>query len=66
MAMLELGEKSLVVAMDHGQSLGAVSGLEDPGRLLDRVIDAGADGIMTSYGIVKRYRDVVAGGNHRG
>ena len=61
MARLALGEKSLVVAMDHAQSLGAVPGLEDPVTLLDRLIGAGADGIMTSFRIVKQYRDIVAG-----
>ena len=53
MARLKLGDKALVVAMDHARTLGVVTGLEDPGAVLDRVIAAGADAIMTSYGVIK-------------
>lgn len=62
MARMQLGERALVVAMDHARTLGAVEGLvEDTGAVIDRVIAAGADGIMTSYGIVKRYREKLIG-----
>lgn len=56
-----LPEKALVVALDHARTLGVVKGLEDPGKVIDQVIDAGADGIMTSYGVVKKYRDRIIG-----
>jgi DhnA family fructose-bisphosphate aldolase class Ia len=55
MNKLYLPEKALVVALDHARTLGVVPGLEDPGKVLDTVIEAGADGIMTSYGVVKKY-----------
>jgi len=58
---LALGKKALVVAMDHARTLGVTPGLEDPGQVLDRVIDAGADGIMTSYGVIKHYRERLIG-----
>jgi DhnA family fructose-bisphosphate aldolase class Ia len=61
MPRFDASGKQLVVAMDHGRALGAVEGLEDPGRVLDTVIEAGADAIMTSYGVVKRYRDRLIG-----
>jgi fructose-bisphosphate aldolase, class I len=61
MPKFDVTKKQLVVAMDHGRTLGAVEGLEDPGRVLDTVIAAGADAIMTSYGVVKRYRDRLVG-----
>ena len=47
----------LVIAMDHARAMGAVAGLEDPGRVIDTVIEAGADAVMTSFGTLKRYRD---------
>lgn len=50
-------QKQLVVAMDHARAMGAVAGLEDPGRVIDLVIEAGADAIMTSFGVMKRYRE---------
>jgi class I fructose-bisphosphate aldolase len=61
MNRLYLPEKALVVALDHAQTLGVVPGLEDPGRVLDTVIEAGADGIMTSYGVIKKYGERLIG-----
>jgi DhnA family fructose-bisphosphate aldolase class Ia len=61
MPKFDIARKHLVVAMDHGRAMGAVEGLEDPGRVLDAVIEAGADAIMTSFGVVKRYRDRLIG-----
>ncbi|HEX3209365.1 MAG TPA: hypothetical protein VHQ91_08310, partial [Geminicoccaceae bacterium] len=54
-------KRQLVVAMDHGRALGAVRGLEDPGRVIEMVVEAGADAIMTSFGVIKRYRDRLIG-----
>ena len=56
-----LGDKALVVAMDHARTLGVVPGLEDPGAVVDRVLDAGADAVMTSYGVIKKYRSRLIG-----
>ncbi len=56
-----LGDKALVVAMDHARTLGVVPGLEDPGAVVDRVLDAGADAVMTSYGVIKQYRSRLIG-----
>lgn len=61
MARMQLGERALVVAMDHARTLGVVPGLEDVGATLDRVLDAGADGIMTSYGVIKHFKDKLIG-----
>jgi fructose-bisphosphate aldolase, class I len=61
MSRFDPQRKQLVVAMDHGRALGAIAGLEDPGRVIDTVIEAGADAIMTSYGVVKRYRERLIG-----
>ena len=60
MARRELGAKALVVAMDHAQGMGVPPGLEDPAATLDKILD-GADGIMTSYGVIKHYRDRLIG-----
>jgi DhnA family fructose-bisphosphate aldolase class Ia len=61
MPKFDVGSNQLVVAMDHGRTLGAVAGLEDPGRVIDTVVEAGADAIMTSFGVVKRYRERLIG-----
>ena len=57
MSSSDVPEKRLVVAMDHARAMGPVSGLEDPARVIDLVVEAGADAIMTSFGMVKRYRE---------
>jgi DhnA family fructose-bisphosphate aldolase class Ia len=59
--MQDLNKKQLVIAMDHARAMGAVSGLVDAGRVIDTVLSAGADSIMTSFGTVKRYRDRLIG-----
>ncbi len=61
MNRLNLPPKAVIVALDHGQTLGAVEGLSDPGKTLETVIAAGADGIMTSFGVIKRFRDQLIG-----
>jgi class I fructose-bisphosphate aldolase len=61
MDRLQLPPKAVIVALDHGQTLGAVEGLSDPGKTLEAVIAAGADGIMTSFGVVKKFRDHLIG-----
>ena len=53
--------KALVVAMDHARTSGVVPGLEDPGRIIDTAVESGADAIMTSFGVVKRYRENLIG-----
>ena len=61
MPRFDVTRKQLVVAMDHGRAMGVIEGLEDPGRVIDAMIAAGADAIMTSYGVVKRYRERLIG-----
>lgn len=54
-SLLRPNGRSLVLAMDHALVHGPIAGLEQPGRLISAMIDAGADAIMTSYGVVKKY-----------
>ncbi len=61
MPRMQLGDRALVVAMDHARTLGVVPGLEDVGTTLDRVLDAGADGIMTNYGVIKHFKERLIG-----
>jgi class I fructose-bisphosphate aldolase len=61
MSRLNFGNRGVVVAMDHARTLGVVDGLGDPREVLSRIIDAGADAVMTSYGVVKHYRHMLIG-----
>lgn len=58
---LDLDRPRLVLAMDHARAMGAVAGLEDPRRVLETSIEAGVDAVMTSFGVVKRYRGLLVG-----
>ena len=53
--------KALVVAMDHARTFGAIEGLEDPGSVLDAAIEAGADAVMTTFGVAKHYKERLIG-----
>jgi fructose-bisphosphate aldolase, class I len=53
--------RALIVAMDHVRIHGAIEGLEDPGAVIEASIDGGADGVMTTFGVAKRYREQLAG-----
>lgn len=47
--------RSVVVALDHGTTDGAVAGLENPEPVLTEVIAGGADAILTSIGIARHF-----------
>ena len=49
--------RALVVAMDHARTHGAMEGLEDPGAVIEAAVDGGADAVMTTFGVAKRYRE---------
>lgn len=53
--------KALIVAMDHARDWGALPGLVDPAETIQTVIDAGADGIMTTYGVIKQFGHLMFG-----
>src|ERR671912_2475122 len=53
--------RALIVAMDHGRTHGAIEGLEDPGTVIEASVDGGADALMTTFGVAKRYREQLAG-----
>lgn len=53
--------KTVVVAMDHGLGLDVNPELDDAGRVLEAVARGGADAILTSYGVARRYEKELAG-----
>jgi len=57
--ILRADGRCLVVAMDHALSHGPARGLEDPAALIETMIASGADAIMTSYGVVKKYGHLI-------
>jgi len=49
--------RSVIVAMDHAAFMGPKTGLEDPGQLIAAVAAAGADAVLTSYGVARTFGD---------
>lgn len=47
--------RTLIAAMDHGLLDGPCRGLEDPGRTIAQVVEGGADAVLTSYGVARRF-----------
>ena len=60
MGLLASDGRSLIVAMDHARTFGVTPGLENPGSVIGLAAEAGADAVMTSFGIAKRYRAELA------
>src|SRR5829696_3005997 len=53
--------KAVVVAMDHARAYGVIEGLESPGAVIDAAVEAEADAVMTTLGVVKHYRERLIG-----
>lgn len=53
--------KTVIVAMDHGMGLSVNPALDHTEEVLKAIVDGGADAILTTYGIAKRYQDILKG-----
>ena len=53
--LLDTDGRSVIVAMDHGTTDGVFTGFEEPGQVLEQVIEGGADAILTSVGIARHF-----------
>ena len=47
--------RALIVAMDHGLIDGPCKGLENPAEVIEKIIAGGADAVLTSYGLARRF-----------
>jgi DhnA family fructose-bisphosphate aldolase class Ia len=47
--------RALIVAMDHGLLDGPCPGLEDPAETIEKIVAGGADAVLTSYGVARRF-----------
>jgi fructose-bisphosphate aldolase, class I len=52
--------KTLIVAMDHGLIDGPCKGLVRPEETIEKIIAGGADAVLTSYGVAKRFAPQLA------
>lgn len=47
--------RALIVAMDHGLIDGPCAGLENPADTINKIVSGGADAVLTSYGLARRF-----------
>lgn len=53
--------KALIVAMDHGLLDGPIRGLEHPESTIEKIVEGGANAVLTSYGLARRFAAELAG-----
>lgn len=53
--------RALIIAMDHAYSMGPMPGLEKPGETIKKVIEGGADAVMTNFGVIRQFHDLMDG-----
>jgi DhnA family fructose-bisphosphate aldolase class Ia len=49
--------RTVIVACDHAGFMGPAHGLEQPGSLLDCLVESGVDAVLTTRGIAQRFSD---------
>lgn len=52
--------RALIVAMDHGLLDGPKKGLEHPEQTIAKLVAGGADAVLTSYGVARRFAKELA------
>lgn len=52
--------RALIVAMDHGLIDGPCKGLEQPAETIQKIVEGGADAVLTSYGLARRFAKELA------
>lgn len=51
--------RTVIFAMDHALSFGLMKGIEHPGEVVTKVRAGGADAILTSVGVVKKFSNEI-------
>ena len=54
-------KRAAVVAFDHGEHLGLIPGIMNPGKVLEDLTQAGADAFLVGPGVARIYASVFAG-----
>ncbi len=49
--------RTVIAAMDHGMGLGVLPELVHTGRIISLIAAGGADAVLTTFGIAKRYQE---------
>ncbi len=49
--------RTVIVACDHAGFMGPINGLEEPGQLMDHLVESGVDAVLTTRGIAQSFSD---------
>lgn len=52
--------RTVIVAVDHGNALQVLPGLNDTGTVLEQIVRGGADAVLVNYGTAARFQDELA------
>jgi len=55
--------RSVIIALDHGLYMGPIEGIKNVEQVLKGVIEGGADAVIVTPGILKKWSRVLAGSN---
>ena len=56
-------ENAVVVAIDHGLSLGSVDGFRDPKTTIETILEAEPDGLLVGPHLARQYHDTLSKGS---
>jgi class I fructose-bisphosphate aldolase len=54
-------DRTVILPIDHGAALDVLPALANPGYVINRSFEAGADAVLTTFGIARRYEKELAG-----
>ncbi len=53
--------KTVILPIDHGAALDVLPALQDPAKIIGRCFEAGADAVLTTFGIARTYEKALEG-----
>ncbi len=53
--------RTVILPIDHGAALNVQPGLKDPGYTITRCFEAGADAVLTTFGVAQNFEKELAG-----
>ena len=52
--ILQKDNRTVIVPMDHGVSMGPIKGITNPQNIIDQLLKGGVDAVVLNKGIAKR------------
>lgn len=59
--IIKENNKTVIVALDHGQFQGPIAGIENIEEILKKIVAGGPDAVILNPGILEKHSDIIAG-----